>query len=99
LRLWTEKPNLFSRVIDTRQGIWLAEKNRADLQPLIPDQVVAVSSGAEFYVTPIEIHNKVIGLFYADRQPSGRALDEEGFNSFKHFAQQGNLALAYLTGN
>ena len=93
------KPNLFSRVIETRQGIWLAENNRVDLQPLITDQVVAVSSGAEFYVTPIEIHNKVIGLFYADRQPSGRALDEEGFNSFKHFAQQGNLALAYLTGN
>jgi HD-like signal output (HDOD) protein len=92
------KPNLFSRVVDTRQAIWLSESNRADLRALITEQVTEVTCGAEFYVTPIEIHNKVIGLFYADRQPSGRALDEEGFNSFRHFAQQGNLALAFLSG-
>jgi len=92
------KPNLFSRVVDTRQAIWLSESNRADLRALITEQVTEVTCGAEFYVTPIEVHNKVIGLFYADRQPSGRALDEEGFNSFRHFAQQGNLALAFLSG-
>ncbi len=93
------KPNLFSRVIDTRQAIWLTESNRSDLQPLVTQQVLDVSGGAEFCVAPIEIRGKVIGLFYADRQPSGRILDEESFSSFKHFAHQGNLALAYLSGN
>jgi HD-like signal output (HDOD) protein len=92
------KPNLFSRVVDSRQPVWLGEKNGANLQQLLTPQVQDVTQGADFFVTPIEIRGKVIGVFYADRQPSGRLLDEDSFSSFKHFAHQGNLALAYLSG-
>jgi hypothetical protein len=91
-------PNQFSHVIETKQAIWLGEKQDIQRQDLLTPQVLAVTKGADFYVTPIEIRNKVIGVFYADRQPSGRPLDAESFNSFKHFALQGNLALAYLSG-
>lgn len=92
------KPNLFSQVVNSRQPLWLREKNGAELQQLLAPQVIDVTQGADFFVTPIEIRGKVIGVFYADRQPSGRSLDEESFNSFKHFAHQGNLALTYLSG-
>ena len=33
---------------------------------------------------------------YADRGPSGRDLDEEGFSSLKHFCQQANLGLTLV---
>jgi len=91
------KPNLFSRVIENKQALWLT-RDQGLHEPGLTPPVLAVTEGADFYVTPIEIRRKVIGVFYADRQPSGRPLDEEGFNSFKHFAHQGNLALAYLSG-
>jgi hypothetical protein len=68
------------------------------LRGLVTGQVQDLTSGADFFVTPIEIRGKVIGVFYADRQPSGRPLDDAGFSSFRHFAHQGNLALAYLSG-
>jgi HD-like signal output (HDOD) protein len=93
-----QQPNLFSRLIDNRKALWLNAGNRGNLQPLLTPGVQEVTAGADFFVTPIEIHGKVIGLFYADRQPSRRALDEDSFSSFKHFALQGNLALGYLSG-
>lgn len=93
-----DKPNLFSRVIDSSQAVWLNDETTQELRSLLTPPVLEISAGAAFFVTPIEIRNKVIGVFYADRQPSGRALDDESFSSFKHFAHQGNLALAYLSG-
>jgi len=92
------QPDLFSRLIDNRKALWLNERNRGNLQLLLTPAVEGVTMGAEFFATPIEIQGKVIGLFYADRQPSARALDEDSFSSFKHFALQGNLALGYMSG-
>jgi HD-like signal output (HDOD) protein len=92
------KNNLFSHVIESKQAVWVGKGDAAEIEQLVTPQVQELSQGAGFFVTPIEIHGKVIGVFYADRQPSCRPLDEDSFTSFKHFAQQGNLALAYLSG-
>lgn len=91
------KPNLFSHVIEKRMSAWLGENADPALKSLVTDEIKKVTLDADFFVTPIEIHSKVIGIFYADRQPSGRTMDEESFASFRHFAQQGNQALAYLS--
>ncbi len=90
--------NLFSHVVEQRQPIWLRETDSSALQRLVSARVEEVTRGADLFVTPIEIRGKVIGVFYADRQPSARELDAESFASFKHFAHQGNLALTYLSG-
>jgi HD-like signal output (HDOD) protein len=92
------QPDLFSRVIESRRAIWLQRTDTDSLQQLLTPRISAVTRGADCFVTPIEIRGKVIGVFYGDRQSSGRPLDEECFNSFRHFAQQGNLALSYLSG-
>jgi len=89
------KHNIFTHVIEQHKSIWLGENSDVSL---VTTEVKNITLGADFFVTPIEIHNKVIGVFYADRQPSGRELDEESFASFRHFAQQGNQALAFLSG-
>lgn len=93
----TGKPNLFAHVIEHQSPVWMGGEGSAELEKLLTDAVRAITLDADFFVTPIEIHNKVIGIFYADRQPSGRPLDEESFSSFRHFAQQGNQALALLS--
>ena len=91
------KPNLFRHVIEHRTPVWSGDVAAASLASLVTDEIRKITLGADFFVTPIEIHNKVIGIFYADRQPSGRPMDEESFASFRHFAQQGNQALALLS--
>ena len=90
------QPNLFQRLIESRQPLWAGRPGEAADHAMLSAQVLAISGGAPFFATPIEIRGKVIGVFYADRRDSGRALDEDSFTSFKHFAQQGNLALAFL---
>lgn len=46
-----------------------------------------------FMIAPIVVMNQPIGVFYADRHPSGRRLDDEAFDGFNHFVQQSNLML------
>ena len=94
----SQHTSVFTHVLDTRQSVWMNELDQGGQGRLITPQVKAVTLGADFFVTPIEIRGKVIGVFYADRQPSARALDADSFTSFRHFASQGNLALTYLSG-
>jgi len=92
------KPNLFTHVIKTLQPVWVKADEDAAVRGLLTPEVQAISKGSPFFVAPIEIRKKVIGIFYADRHVSGRSLDEDSFTSFKHFAHQGNLALTFLNG-
>jgi hypothetical protein len=42
------------------------------------------------------IDKQSIGLFYADRAASGRALESEDYFNFIHFVQQTNLCLTNI---
>jgi HD-like signal output (HDOD) protein len=91
------KANVFTQVLDSGAPLWVRTPVEAKLKRLLTPAVQAITEDASFFVMPIEIQGKVIGLFYADRNPSGRALDEESYNSFRHFGQQANMALTFLT--
>lgn len=91
------KTNLLTSILDSKQSVWVGGDKHSDVDSrLLTPEILAITKGSPFFITPIEIRGKVLGIFYADRQPSGRPLDKESFNNFKHFAQQGNLALTYL---
>jgi hypothetical protein len=47
-------------------------------------------------VMPAIVKNKVIGLFIADRNASGRLLTETDFLAFQQFCQQANMGLTIL---
>jgi HD-like signal output (HDOD) protein len=51
----------------------------------------------DFYLGPLVISGRTIGLIYADCRPSGQALTPDSFESFCHFIEQVNLALEHLT--
>lgn len=89
------KANIFSHALDSRQPLWWGQDKDPRLKSLITQPVQALTEGVPFFINPIEVNGRSIGLFYADRKPSGRPLDEDSFTAFKHFCQQANLALAY----
>lgn len=89
------KANIFSHVIDNSATLWLNDETDSLLRRLLTEEVKAVTGSDNFFVMPIEVHRKAIGLFYADRQPSGRPLEEDSFESFRHFGNQANMALAF----
>lgn len=89
------KANVFSHALEARQPLWFGGPD-ADprLAKLITPEVRELTGAAQFFVMPVEINGRSIGLFYADRKSSGRALEEDSYQAFRHFCQQANLALA-----
>lgn len=87
--------SIFSHVLDTREPLWVGRDKEPRMKTLLTPAVQALTGGKAFFVMPIEVNGRSIGLFYADRSTSGRPLDEEAFTAFRHFCQQANLALAY----
>lgn len=89
------KANVFGHALTAREALWFGPGADPRLKALVTQPVLAVTGGAQFFAAPIEVNGRAIGLFYADRKPSERPLDEDSFLAFKHFCQQANLALAY----
>lgn len=87
--------NIFSKLITSTKPIWV--KDSQDNDVAINEDIRLVLASQAFYISPIIISGRVIGLIYADRQPSGRELDNESYQSFKHFVQQASQALEYIT--
>lgn len=54
-----------------------------------------VTGGSDFMLAPIVVNGRAIGLFYADRTPSGASLVEDDFLGFQHFVQQAGLGFRH----
>lgn len=89
--------NMFAAQMKIKQALIIPADPPEQLQGLLPEYLLEVTGTNGFYSAPIVVNGKSIGLFYADRYPSGRELDYESYDSFKHFAQQASLGLADLT--
>ena len=87
--------NIFSKFITNPKPVWI--KNSQNTKGEVSGEIRLALASKEFYVAPLTISGRIIGLIYADRQPSKRALDNESYESFKHFVQQACQALEYIT--
>lgn len=97
--LQPDRPHLFSQVLQRQECAWIREApGTTEKRLLSPAITRVVGEGTAFLVMPIVVNGQSIGIFYADRRSSGRALDEDSFESFKLFGQQANLGLGHLTG-
>ncbi|HEX4976081.1 MAG TPA: histidine kinase, partial [Pseudomonadales bacterium] len=63
-------------------------------QALLTSDIKAVLGGSEFFIAPVVVRGRSIGLVYADCRLSNRALKREQFAAFNHFIQQVNLVLS-----
>ena len=86
--------NIFSKLIPNPEAIWVHDSQDKKLE--ISEDIRLVLASKEFYVAPLVLSGRTVGLIYADRQPSARELDNESFESFKHFVQQASQALEYI---
>ncbi|MDH5601454.1 MAG: HDOD domain-containing protein, partial [Gammaproteobacteria bacterium] len=88
--------NIFSKLIRHHEPIWIKDTLSQDTKKLVTDEIRFALACRAFFIAPLVISDRVVGLIYADRQPSDRELDVESFESFKHFVQQGNQALEFI---
>lgn len=87
--------NVFSKVITSSQPVWIQDSQ--ETKAGVSEDIRLTLASRAFYLSPLIISGRVIGLIYADRQPSNRDLDNESYESFRHFVQQASQALEYIT--
>ncbi len=93
-RIDMDKPNLLQQILIYNRSYWI--KNDNEGQQLVTKNMKQILNTETFFIAPITVENKTVGLFYADRQPSSRTLDNESFESFKHFTQEACIALKFI---
>jgi HD-like signal output (HDOD) protein len=75
--------NLFVRLMDKQQSLWLDDNNRKKFFQLIPINFHKLVNNDSFFVMSLFVRSKPVGLFYADRHNRNCRLDEEGYKRFK----------------
>jgi HD-like signal output (HDOD) protein len=88
-----KEPNALFQVMDSGTPQLLILSERSGLGPPIATDLAQTLEAQTFMVAPVLIHRQCVGLIYADRALSGRALDTATFEEFKQFVQQGNQGL------
>ncbi len=87
---------LVRHALKTQRGLWAGTLPAGEAASFNRDAMAQCVGGDDFFVAPLVVRKRDIGLIYADRIRSGRPLDEDSFNSFDHFVEQANLSLEYL---
>lgn len=75
--------NLFVRLMEKQQSLWLDDNNRAKLFPAIPINFHKLINNDSFFAMSLVVRNRPVGLFYADRHRPNCSLDEESYKRFK----------------
>jgi hypothetical protein len=89
--------NPFSEVLfGNGAGLWVKNVIKSDFSQLVIAQIRKILGTKSFFLTPIIVGGKPIGLFYADRHSSRRALDTAAFEAFDHMGQQACLSIDYI---
>lgn len=89
--------DFFSYILRQKDGVWLNNKTRLQLEPLLSTDIRQCLGMLEFFVMPIRIAAKGKGVVYADRKLTGRPLTEQDFQTFVHFAEHISIACELMT--
>nr|MBF0222651.1 HDOD domain-containing protein [Desulfobulbaceae bacterium] len=90
--------NPFSEALfDGAASMWLNYSSWQRYSVHIGKSIFDMLGTKEFFISPVIINGRPIGLFYADRLPSKRALDKTSFESFDHFAHQASFSIELIS--
>lgn len=82
---------LLKDCIENQRLVWQGEG--AD-QAVLGEQLARKVPASGFLLAPLQVDNKVIGVYYADRASSGRDIYPDDFDSFSHFVQLANICFS-----
>lgn len=88
--------NIVRHVMENQQPIWVTEEPAQEILGLLTREVSEFIGNGPFFIMPVCMKGKSIGIVYADRTPSARELDNESFESFIFFGQQASISLSVL---
>ena len=83
--------SVFTQCIGQKKSVWVNAPTSKECKVQIDDVLVERFSQNGFLLAPLFVGQKVLGLFYADRQGTGRCFEQEDFDSFTHFSELANV--------
>ncbi len=95
-RLELEGGNLFSKLMDRPQALWLDHQNRDKFLPLLPETFLDAVRSDSFFAMSVFIRGQPVGLFYADRHRPECRLDSRAYHRFKQLVMQAARAMEPL---
>lgn len=96
-QFYTKNPHLFTRLLSKTQSVWANASNQASFAPLMPDDICEmIGSCSDFFAMSIFVHDKPVGLIYADRRHGSCELDEHSYQEFKRLSLRAAQGLAHL---
>lgn len=89
--------NIFTHVIENGGSAWVTREWIEAHPELYPDDVVRVLGRQPSLIYVLRVGKRNAAIFYADRASRGGVIDQEQFDSFKHFADQAQFNLNQLS--
>lgn len=90
-------PNIFGHVLKNPKPLWVTPEPSQEILALLNKEIYGFIGRGAFFIMPISVKGMSIGIIYADRNLSGRDLDDESFESFGFFGQQAHMCLNALS--
>lgn len=91
--------SVFSWVMERSESVWVKNKSQLGIDMKSVKRILDIIEVESFIINPLVINNKVIGVFYSDRKPSGRKITAVDYESCKHFAQQTCFSVDHIWRN
>ncbi|WP_245792242.1 HDOD domain-containing protein [Teredinibacter waterburyi] len=89
--------NLFTKAIQTGGAHWFNSEEITRDSSLYSAEIIPILGRFPAFTSVLQLDQRKVALFYADRWSFGGKLDEDQFESFKHFASQAEYSLRVLT--
>ena len=90
--------NPFSEVLfETGTSMWLNYSSWQQYSKSVANKISDMLGTRNFFLSPVIVNTRPIGLFYADRFSSKRPLDKTLFESFDHFAHQASVSIELIS--
>ena len=87
--------NLFSHCLQSFEPIWCGS-HHDKWQHLLTAKLRKLTPETGFFIAPLAVDRRSIGLVYADRMHGKIELEDTSFVAFQHFVQQTNLCLTKM---
>ncbi len=98
LRIPITRGNLFERLLEKPQAIWVNDNNRQKVVPLMPMDFYKLIDVGEFFVVTICIRGKPLGIVYGDRHGSNPALNNADYQNFRRLCKMLTRGFEQLSG-
>jgi len=89
-----DTPNLLQQILMYNRSYWVKDDDEG--KKLVNNDLKKAIKAKTFFIAPITVDDHTVGIFYADRFPSKRPLDDESYGSFQHFSQEACIALKFI---